>query len=693
MARKQAKPVVRKAEPVAAAANGVAVSNGFSPVSAQGIGTQTPMGANLAPGGATFRVWAPQAMEVHVLLARSDHSLHEKQHVFQPTVESRLFPILNGHWAGFVPGVHDGDHYRFYLVGRSQPFVRDPYARELEFHHWPDVDGIVRSAANYPWHDRHFRTPEFRDAVIYQLHFGTWFATDAQGHDERGQRVAKFLDAAEKIPYLASLGVNVVQPLPVTEYNSVPDPQYPIPRSLGYNGTDLFSPEMDYGVEPQDLPRYLTIVNGMLAEKGQPPLTQADLEPQVNQLKAFIDLCHLYGIAVLFDAVYNHAGGFDRDHQNLFAFEDDHGGWLYFNEKGWAGGLVFDFARPEVRQFLIDNARFFLNEYHVDGFRYDEVSVIDDHGGWSFCQDLTGTVKYHRPNSLHIAEFWKNDPSWAVRPRSENGAGFDAVVHAGLRHAVRGAISQAATGREAYVNLDAVRDALRTPSGFDAPWQMIQHLENHDRQRAQNTNDREPRIAALADASNARSWYARSRARVANGLLLTSPGIPMIFMGQEFLEDKYWTDDPNNHPGHLIWWDGFEQDRAMRDHLQFMRELLQLRQKHPALRSDRVNPYYTHNANRVMAVQRWLEGAGRDVVIVASLNESPWQRYELGFPQSGRWFEVFNSDFYERHPNPYVFGNGGAVDAQPIPRDGMPASAMIRIPANSVLVFARDQGD
>ena len=75
----------------------------------------------------------------------------------------------------------------------------------------------------------------------------------------------------------------------------------------------------------------------------------------------------------------------------------------------------------------IDNARFFLDEYHVDGFRYDEVSVIDRFGGWHFCQDLTGTVKYHRPSSLHHAEFWNDQQYWAVRSREEDGAGFDTV--------------------------------------------------------------------------------------------------------------------------------------------------------------------------------------------------------------------------------------------------------------------------
>ncbi len=80
------------------------------------------------------------------------------------------------------------------------------------------------------------------------------------------------------------------------------------------------------------------------------------------------------------------------------------------------------------------------------------------------------------------------------------------------------------------------------------------------------------------------------------------------------------------------------------------------------------------------------------MVIVASLNESTFDRYDLGFPQSGRWWEVFNSDYYDHRPNPWVAGNNGAIDAQPTPRDGLPASATLRIPANGLLVFAREFG-
>ena len=122
----------------------------------------------------------------------------------------------------------------------------------------------------------------------------------------------------------------------------------------------------------------------------------------MNQLKALIDLCHIHGLAVILDVVYNHAGG-DFGDQSLYFFDRQPtaGGnqnSLYFTDRGHAGGLVFDFGKPEVRDFLIQNAKFFLDEYRVDGFRYDQVSVIDHDGaphGWRFCQDLTSTL--HAP--------------------------------------------------------------------------------------------------------------------------------------------------------------------------------------------------------------------------------------------------------------------------------------------------------
>lgn len=165
-------------------------------------------------------------------------------------------------------------------------------------------------------------------------------------------------------------------------------------------------------------------------------------------------------------------------------------------------------------------------------------------------------------------------------------------------------------------------------------------------------------------------------------------------MGQEFLEDKQWTDDPGSHPGLLIWWEGLEQgEKAMVDHLRFTQELIALRRHHPALRGEPIHVFHVHNDNRVIAFHRWLEGAGRDVVVVASLNESTFYYYELGFPGHGLWLEVFNSDVYDNWVNPQVAGNGGSVVANGPAMHNLPASARIVIPANALLVFSRDHGD
>jgi 1,4-alpha-glucan branching enzyme len=635
------------------------------------------MGATPVAGGTTFRVWAPSALRVHLRVDAGP--------TWSADDSNALVRDADGYWAGFVPGVADGDAYRFWVVGAggSGP-KRDPYARELG-PGFPHCDCIVRDPQSYPWHDQGFRPPAFHDLVIYQFHVGTFFAVDAQGRDRRAPAGAKFLDVLDRIPYLVDLGVNAIEPLPIVEFATE--------HSLGYNGTDYFSPEMDYAVAPTALDPYLATANRLLARKGRPPLTRQDLTGHGNQLKALIDLCHVYGLGLILDVVYNHAGG-DFGDESLYFFDRainrGNNDSLYFTDQEWAGGLVFAFWKREVRQFLIDNAKFYLDEYHVDGFRYDEVTVIDRFGGWRFCQDLTDTVRFVAPGVPQIAEFWRPDPSWVIKPAGEGGAGFDAVWSDRLREAIRGVIAQAAGGRDAAVNLDLVRDALGRPPGFPAAWRAVQHLENHDLVYAGHA-DRQPRMAALGDSTNARSWYARSRARVAVGLLLTAPGIPMLFMGQEFLEDKPWSDTPD--PATLIFWDGLEIDRTMQDYLRFTQDLVWLRRRNPALRGEAIDVFHVHNANRVIAVHRWLPGQGRDVVVVASLKEATFPRYRLGFPGRGRWLERFNSDAYDHFVNPQVAGNGGAIDADGPPWQDMPASAEIVIPANGILVFARDAGD
>jgi 1,4-alpha-glucan branching enzyme len=164
------------------------------------------------------------------------------------------------------------------------------------------------------------------------------------------------------------------------------------------------------------------------------------------------------------------------------------------------------------------------------------------------------------------------------------------------------------------------------------------------------------------------------------------PGIPMLFMGQEFLEDKQWSDDVNGHPELLLFWPGLEgADPTMRDFLRFMRELIDVRWRYEALRSEGYAVVHVHDQNRVLAFQRWIPGVGDDVVVVANFTNEIKYEYEIG----GYWREAFNSDIYEHWVNPSVQGNGRSVYANGPALHGLSSSAPLTLPANSILLFAR----
>jgi 1,4-alpha-glucan branching enzyme len=467
---------------------------------------------------------------------------------------------------------------------------------------------------------------------------------------------------------------------------------------MGYAGTDYYSPEMAFAEPDADLPAYVARINTLLATRGLTPYAPEDLRGEMNQLKALIDLAHAYGLAVILDVVYNHAGG-NLDEESIYFFDRQLGrdqnrrqNSLFFLDRGHAGGLVFDYGKDGVRDFLINNARFFQDEYRVDGFRYDQVSVIDHDGapqGWRFCQDLTSTLAAARPAALDVAEYWNVNPLVVEAPA--RGAGFDSTLTDGLRIALRKAIAQASFPGDHPVDMTGLLASL-WPDGFAHAWQFVQGPENHDRvYRSPFADDqREERIARLADPSNPRSWYARSRSRVAMALTLTAPGIPMLFMGQEILEDKQWSDDVLGHPELLVWWDGLDAaDPAMRDFLRCTRELCGLRRRLPALRGDGYRGLVADDGHRVLAFQRWVEGVGDDLVVVASLANATRHDYRIGFPGAGAWMEVMNTDVYDGWVNPAVAGNGGQVQAEPVPWQGLGCSAALTIPANAVLVFAR----
>ncbi len=652
------------------------------------ISNVTPMGATLVDGGTTFRVFAPRATAVYL-----NGTLGGKIYNAQ-TGDRLLSKDTNGYWTGFQAGAKDGDQYRFWIVGPTeggtQGYKRDPYARELQQggdkDQWPNCFSIVRESGTYPWHDAGFRTPDFSDMIIYQAHIGA-YAISKPGIS------ANFLDVACKVPYIAALNVNVLQPLPMDEQEENP--------GLGYGGADLFSPDFPYVADANDLPGYLAVINRILSDKQQTPLQLGDIRSATAQLKVLVDLCHVYGIAITFDVVYNHAGGFNGDDNCIFYFDrlpnkGNNNDSLYCTDQDrGTGGLAFAMWNDDICKFLLDNGRYYIDEFHADGFRYDEISILlstNLTNGWEFCRNLTTQQRELQPRFLQNAEFWPGSQSGIpstfqpiIQPAAQGGAGFDVVQHDALRVALRSAVTASSYGAQSIVHMSAIASVLYPPA-LDHAWRAVTCVENHDIVKI----GQDQRIPWLADSVDRRSWYARSRSRFATAVLLTAPGIPQIFMGQEFLEDYQWTWVPDDSPN-LLWWDGLNsgKDGAMVNHLRFTQDAIKLRANYPALRGDNVNPFYISDNDRVLAFHRWLEGTDQDVVVVASLADSTWWSYELGFPIAGFWNEVFNSDVYDNWVNPVVAGNGTGVQVSGPPMHGFIASASVVIPANGVVVFAK----
>ena len=506
----------------------------------------------LLDGGATFRVFAPNAAAVY-LNGTFNGRVHDRDDA------ATLLEKRGSYWTGFMAGAVDGDRYRFWVKGPpggTVGYKRDPYSKELRntggADNFPRCFSVIRACGRFPWHDAGFRTPDFSDIVIYQVHIGT-YAVATPGVS------ANFLDLAGKVPYLAALGINMLQPLPMDEQEVHP--------GMGYGGADLFSPDFPYVAGAASLPRYLAAINGLFTAKGLAPLKLADIASAPAQLKVLVDLCHVYGIAVAFDVVYNHAGGFDingaADDNCLYYFDrvrdvGNNNESLYFtNQDRGTGGLAFALWNQDVCRLLQDNAQYYIDEFHADGFRYDEISILlstNQANGWAFCRALTTQLRAAQPRFLQNAEFWPGEfadiPASVqpvLQPADQGGAGFDVVQHDALRSALRGAIGAASYGASAGLSMSAIA-AVLYPPGLDHAWRAVTCIENHDLVMV----GRNPRIPVLANSADPRSWYARSRSRVATGVLLTAPGIPQLFMGQEFLEPQPWGTSPSG-PNLLAW--------------------------------------------------------------------------------------------------------------------------------------------
>jgi 1,4-alpha-glucan branching enzyme len=601
--------------------NGLGMSGG-EPAQGDFLVLTTPLaehalGATAVPGGVVFRVWAPNAARATVVGDWNGWNLTR-----DPMTATR------GIWEVMVAGARAGDEYKFVFTdGEGGDHWRtDPRSRRQVS---SVGNSIVVDPGAYAWEDAGWVTPYFEEMIVYELHTGTFSGED----DGVEHYPGRYRDAADRhLAHLRELGVNVIELMPVGEFAG--------DRSWGYNPAFLFAPESAYG-EPEDL-------------------------------KYLIDRCHQSGIAVILDVVFNHMGASDLsgnileyDGEEIYFYPEGNG----YRETPW--GPRLDYGRVQVRDLIRDNVRYWLEEYHLDGFRLDGTDFIKVNAeGWQVLRDIAQTVDTVSRKAIVIAEQLPNDPA-VTREIDEGGAGADYqwndLFHDNLRR-------ELVASRFGDPSMAAIADGLN----HFALDRVVNYIESHD-EVAQA--DPPGRVCVLADSSDPHSEYAYGKSKAAAALVLFSAGIPMLLQGQELLEERPFGDAGE----HRVEWSYRER---YGDFFLFMKDAIRLRRTLPALRSTAgQNVYHVNDGADVLAFHRFT-GSGGDLVVVVGLNDDDFERYDLGFPHGGEWHEVLNGDagaYGGRNR-----GNGGRITASGGPLHGFAHSAAVFVPRWSVLVFARE---
>lgn len=589
------------------------------------------MGAIPHERGVAFRVWAPHASAVSVVGTFNDWKAngHPMSHE------------ADGYWYADVAGAKVGDEYRYHLANGEQVFTRmDPYAREVT----NSIGNSVIHDPHFDWGDDAPRMPAWNEAVIYELHIGTF----GREPGENGDRPAGFLDAIKRFEHLKKLGVNVLQVMPAAEFAG--------DVSWGYNPAHIFAIESAYG--------------GPTA------------------FKHFVREAHRHGFAVVLDVVYNHFGPSDLDLWQFDGWSENGMGGIYFYNDWRAktpwGDTRPDYGRPQVRQFIRDNAMMWLEEYRVDGLRFDMTLYIravhaDGTGelpdGWSLAQDLNREVADRFPGRITIAEDLQNN-EWLTKDAGAGGAGFSAQWDANFVHPVRATVI--AAGDE-HRSMDAVHQAIAHRYNGDA-FQRVVYSESHD----EVANGR-ARVPSEIDHGDPENWFALKRSTLAAALVFTAPGIPMLFQGQEFLQGGWFQDTVP------LDWDKTDEYRGI---LRLYRDLVRLRRNLDGatrgLTGHGLFTYHVNDADNFIAYQRWADhGPGDDVVVLANFAHDVKGDYQVGFPSPGEWKIRLNTAWRGYSPD-FTDVGGTAVVAEPGAYDGLPASGRVQIGPYSVLVLSQD---
>lgn len=540
------------------------------------------LGVTLYGNKAEFRVWAPFANAVSI------------SGTFTPDGPLSMESEEDGYWSLEVQDVEPGQQYQYLVTTQDGQVLErnDPRARAITS---SDNGFSVIVDNEFDWGEAVFTPLPNNQQVIYELHIGTFNRPDAA-------TPGTFATAIEKLDYLKDLGITTIELMPVT--------------SMAYSN--------GWGYAPN----YIFSVESMLGGR--------------HGLMSFVKACHEKGIGVILDVVYNHFYG-DTDLWQFDGWSENNRGGIYFyndarGDTPWGGRP--DYGRPEVRQFILDNITMWLTEYRLDGLRVDSTIYMRNTEGrdndpahdipdaWYLLQDIVELAHKINPQALMIAEDCANS-AFITKPRSENGCGFNAQWELGFPHVLRDGLGLTPGMTP---NLAGLRYELEHHYNGDA-FEKVIFSDSHD--TAANGS---VRLNDAVTPENPTSLAARQKSLLASAIMFTSPGIPMLLQGAEFLQGGAFND------WQALEWDHFKHHAGFTE---AHRHLIALRRNlygnTAGLAGQFTEIIHQDDNNHVIAYRRWSEQPGSEVIIVANFSDSEFSEYQLYLPKAGTWQVLFNS--------------------------------------------------
>ncbi|MBZ0155695.1 MAG: 1,4-alpha-glucan branching protein GlgB [Alphaproteobacteria bacterium] len=594
--------------------------------------------------GVRFAVWAPNAKRVSVV---GDFNGWDVRRHLMRMLES------SGVWEIFIPGLAEGEVYKFHIESKHhnhREMKADPFGFFFEMR--PKTAAVVYDIEDkHTWQDTEWmsgrRQRNWLDSPlsIYEVHLGSWMRVP-----EEDGRFLTYRELADKlIPYVKELGFTHIELLPIAEH--------PLDASWGYQTIGYYAPTSRFG-KPDDF-------------------------------MFFIDQCHQNGIGVFVDWVPAH---FPKDAHGLAFFD---GTFLYEHadprrgeHRDW-GTLIFNYGRNEVKNYLISNALFWLDKYHIDGLRVDAVASMlyldysREPGEWvsnryggnenleaiDFLKTFNEVVHHYHPGVLTIAE---ESTAWpgVSRPTYLGGLGFSLKWNMGWMHDTLGYFSKDPVHRKYHINNLTFSMIYAFTENFILPFSHDEVVYGKRSMLSKMPGDR---------------WQQFANLRALYGYMFGHPGKKLIFMGSEFGQWNEWDFD-TSLDWHLL---QYEPHQKL---LRYVSDLNHLYRTEPAMyevchewHGFEWIDFHDHD-NCILSFIRKAKHQEDFLVFVFNLTPVPRTGYRIGVPRGGYYRELFNSD--STYYGGSDMGNGGGVTADEISsHERFPYSLSLTLPPLSALIL------